>query len=139
MSGFKTPFINVWNPICRKYQWLRTVYIFSISDTHKMYKDDPRVFVACVIENDQCKCMKNKYLAITDSQVFRTTHEPNGWKNKVKAWPEPELGEKNVYTNKYKGIDMLDLYNKMKARYPRYVKFDEPKFDCNENKEDELR
>ena len=133
MSGFRTPFINIWNPICRKYQWLRTVNIFSISDTYKMYKDDPRVYVACMIENNQCKCMMNPYLVVTESQVFRTTHPPNGWKNKVKVWPEPDLGEKNVYTNKYMGIDMIDLYNKMKNRYPRYVRFDEPKLECKEH------
>ena len=131
--SYRTPFINIWNPICRKYQWLRTINIFSITDTYKMYKDDPRVYVACMVENSQCKCMINKYLVVTESQVFRTSHEPNGWKNKVKVWPEPELGEKNVYTNKYKGIDMIDLYNKMKNRYPRYVRFDEPKLDCKEH------
>jgi hypothetical protein len=98
-----------------------------------MYKDDSRVYVACLTENGQCKCMTNKYLVITESQVFRTSHPPNGWKNKVKVWPEPELGEKNVYTNKYMGIDMNDLYNKIKNRYPRYIRFDEPKLDCKEH------
>jgi hypothetical protein len=133
MSGFRTPFINIWNPICRKYQWVRLVNIFSISDTYKMYKDDSRVYVACMIENNQCKCMMNPYLVVTDSQVFRTSHPPNGWKNKVKVWPEPDLGEKNVYTNNYMGINMIDLYNKMKYRYPRYIRFNEPKLDCKEH------
>jgi hypothetical protein len=129
--SYRTPFINIWNPICKKYQWLRIVNIFSINDTYKMYKDDSRVYVGCMIENSQCKCITNKYLVVTDSQVFRTSHEPNNWINKVKVWPEPELGEKNVYTNKYKGIDMIDLYNNMKSRYPRNVKFDEPNLICS--------
>jgi len=133
MSGFRTPFINIWNPICKKYQWLRIVNIFSINDTYKMYKDDSRVYVACMTENQQCICLKNKYLVVTDSQVFRTTHQPNGWKDKVKVWPEPELGEKNVYTNKYMGINMNDLYKKMKDRYPRNIRFDEPKMNCECN------
>ena len=133
MSGFRTPFINIWNPICKKYQWLRIVNIFSINDTYKMYKDDSRVYVACMTENHQCKCLKNKYLVVTDSQVFRTTHQPNGWKDQVKVWSEPELGEKNVYTNKYMGIDMIDLYKKMKDRYPRNIRFDEPKMNCEYN------
>jgi hypothetical protein len=129
MNTIRTPFINVWNPICKKYQWLRVVNTFSISDSHKMYKDDTNVYVTRMTENNQCKCKLNKFLIFTDSQVFRTTH-PHNTNIKMKTFPEPELGEKNVYTNKYMGIDMVDLYKKIKEKYPRYIKFDEPKLKC---------
>jgi hypothetical protein len=133
---FTTPMINIWNPICRKYQWLRTTNIFSISDNYKMYKNDTRVYIVCMTENNQCPCapqgMSNKFLVVTDSQVFGHTkaHIPNNWKPKVKTFPEPDLGDINPYTNKYLGIDMKDLYNKMKNRYHRYIKFDEPNLKC---------
>jgi len=126
MNLFKTPFINVWNPICKKYQWLRVIYSFSISDTHKMHKNDTVVYVTNPSENNQCSCLcnSNKYIIFTDSQVFRNTHPPLNFNNKIKTFPEPELGEKNVYTNKYMGINMLDLHDKIKIKYPRYIKFD---------------
>jgi hypothetical protein len=133
---FTTPMINIWNPICKRYQWLRTLNIFSCSDTHKIYKNDVRVYVAVMNENNQCLCANkdkgNKYLVVTDSQVFGHTkqHIPNNWKPKMKIFPEPDLGEKNPYTNKYLGIDMTDLYNKMKLNYPRYIKFDPPVECC---------
>ena len=133
---FTTPMINIWNPICKKYQWLRTLNILSISDTYKMYKDDTRVYVVVMNENNQCICSNNgsgnKFLVVTDSQVFGHTkpHIPNNWKPKIKVFPEPELGEKNPYTNKFLGIDMTDLYYKMKNRYPRYIKFNEPNLVC---------
>lgn len=136
---FTTPMINIWNPICKKYQWLRTLNIFSISDTYKMYKDDTRVYVVCMTENNQCTCIpqeiSNKFLVVTDSQVFNHTksHIPNNWKPKMKIFPQPDLGEKNPYTNKYLGIDMKDLYYKIKNRYPRYIKFDEPNLECCKN------
>jgi hypothetical protein len=136
---FTTPMINVWNPICKKYQWLRTLNILSISDTYKMYKDDTRVYIVCMTENNQCICsnhgLGNKYLVVTDSQVFNHTkpHIPNNWKPKIKVFPEPELGEKNPYTNKYLGIDMKDLYYNIKNKYPRYIRFEEPTLECCKN------
>jgi len=81
-------------------------------------------------ENNQCKCLTNKYLVITDDQVFRTSHPQNNWVDKIKTWSEPELGVKNVYTNKFMGIDMIELYKKVKYNHPRYIKMDEPKLDC---------
>ena len=133
---FTTPMINIWNPICKKYQWLRPLNIFSISDTCKMYKNDTRVYVVVMNENNQCVCAVegkgNKYLVVTDSQVFGHTkpHIPNNWKPRTKIFPQPELGEKNPYTNKYIGINMKDLYYAMKNRYPRYIRFDEPILEC---------
>jgi hypothetical protein len=120
--SYRTPFINVWNPICKRYQWLRTINIFSFNNNY--------VYVACMTENNQCKCLINKYLVVPDSLVFRASHPQNNWVNKVKTWPEPELGVKNVYTNKYMGIDMIDIYKKIKLNYPKYVRIDEPKLDC---------
>jgi len=141
---FTTPMINIWNPICKRYQWLRTLNIFSISDTYKIYKNDVRAYVVVMNENNQCPCSKiknsntNNYLVVTDSQVFRhsTSHIPNNWINKQKVFPEPELGEKNPYTNKYMGIDMKELYFHIKNKYPRYIRFDEPNYDCCKNKND---
>jgi hypothetical protein len=136
---FTTPMINIWNPICKRYQWLRTLSIISISDTYKMYKNDTRVYVVAVNENNQCVCASkgkcNKYLVVTDSQVFGHTkpHIPNNWKPKTKVFPEPDLGEKNLYTNKYIGIDMKDLYHNIKNRYPKYIKFGEPNLECCKN------
>ena len=141
---FTTPMINIWNPICKRYQWLRVLNIFSISDTYKIYKNDVRVYVTVLNENNQCPCSNikgnincNKYLVVTDSQVFRhsTPHIPNNWKNKTKVFPEPELGEKNPYTNKYLGIDMTALYFHIKKSYPRQIRFDEPNYDCCNNKQ----
>jgi len=124
--------INIWNPICKRYQWLRILNTFGISDNYKMYKDDPKVYVVVLNENNQCTCNINKYLVVTDSQVFGHTkqHTPNYWTPKTKIFPEPDLGEKNPYTNKYSGIDMKDLYNFAKNRYPRYITFEEPNFKC---------
>jgi len=137
---FTTPMINIWNPICKRYQWLRTLNVLSISDSYKIYKNDTRVYVVVMNENNQCSCMMNdkgnKYLVVTDAQVFGHTkpHIPNNWKYKIKVFPEPDLGEKNVYTNKYLGIDMKDLYHNIKNRYPKYIKFGEPNLECCKNK-----
>ena len=114
MNIIRTPFINVWNPICKRYQWLRILNTFSISDTYKMYNNDTNVYVTVLNENNQSKCTLNKYLIFTDSQVYRTTHPPNNWVNKIKTFP----GNSD--------IDMIDLYKKIKEKYPRYVKFEEP-------------
>ena len=29
--SYKAPFINAWNPICKRYQWLRIVNVFSFN------------------------------------------------------------------------------------------------------------
>lgn len=54
----------------------------------------------------------------------------NGWINKIKTFPEPELGKQNVYTKKYEGINMLELYEKAVKCNSRYVQFKPPQFDC---------
>jgi len=135
---FTTPMINIWNPICKKYQWLRIVHIFSISDNFKIYINDSRVFAVCMNENNQCECSNNstnkvnKFLVVTESQVFRYYKgiAPNHWINKPKIFPEPELGLKNQYTNKYLGINMTDLYFKIKKTNPKSMSFEEPNINC---------
>ena len=124
-----TPFIKIWNPICNRYQWVRIVTCFGYSDTGKIYKDDSRAYIVCMTENSQCQCMENKYLVVTESQIFRynPVHFPNNWKNKIPIFPKPELGDKNVYTNKYSDINMLELYETIKKNYPKYFKVLAPK------------
>jgi hypothetical protein len=135
----KTPFINIWNPICKKYQYLRILNIFTYSDTCKLYKNDSKIYTVVMNENNQCKCAcegkGNKYLVVTDSQVFRylDPYLPNNWINKTKIFPNPNLGIKNIYTNKYSDIEMIDLYNFAKERYSRYIKFEKPTECCNKN------
>ena len=102
---FKTPYLNIWNPICKKYQWVIAINIF------KNFKNNNYYYV---VRNDSCKCNINKFIVVSDEQVFRYYIEDkvfNNWVNKIKTYPEPELGKKNVYTNKYEGIDMTEIYN----------------------------
>lgn len=123
----KTPYLNIWNPICKKYQWVRAINIF------KNYQKNNFYYVVAINDNNFCKCKLNKFLVVTDEQVFRYYREDkefNNWINKIKIFPEPNLGEKNVYTNKYEGIKMEELYNYAKTQYPRYINFDPPNKCC---------
>jgi len=123
---FRTPYLNIWNPICKRYQWVRPLNIF------KDYQKNNYYYVVDITENGFCKCNLNKYIVVSDEQVFRYDRpsEMNGWVNKVKTFPEPELGKQNVYTKKYEGIDMLELYEKAVKCNPRYVQFKPPQFEC---------
>jgi hypothetical protein len=119
-----TPFIKIWNPICNRYQWVRIVRSFG-----GFVKNDTQIHLVCMTENNQCQCMSNKYLLISQEQVFRYTpaHFPNNWINKPIVFPQPDLGTKNVYTNKYSGINMTEVYEKIKKDYSRTVSFPPPK------------
>jgi len=121
--GFSTPMIKIWNPICNRYQWVRIVIPLG------------KIHVVCMTENNQCSCMNNKFLVVSESQVFRysTPHKPNGWVNKLLLFPQPDLGEKNVYTNKYSGIDMIALHKFAIHNYQKYIKFPSPIIKCNKN------
>jgi len=139
-----TPYINIWNPICKKYMWVRIVYRFkqytktikSRLDVNgnKDYDIDDNLYMVNVIENNFCKC--NKYMIFSEELVFRVPyyHTFDKWVDKIKIFPEPDLGEKNVYTNKYKGVDLLELYKKAKLNYPRQVTIPEPNLICKELK-----
>ena len=119
--GFSTPMIKIWNPICNRYQWVRIVIPLG------------KIHVVCLTENNQCSCMNNKFLVVSESQVFRYSapHAPNEWVNKPLLFPKPDLGVKNVYTNKYMGIDMIALHKFAIHNYPRYIKFSTPITTCN--------
>jgi hypothetical protein len=121
---FKTPYLNIWNPICKKYQWVIAINIFKNNQKNNYYY---------VVRNDSCKCNINKYLVVSDEQVFRYYKEDkifNNWVNKMKVFPEPELGNKNVYTNKYEGINMIELHNYAVLHNKRYVKPIPPVLEC---------
>jgi hypothetical protein len=123
MPNFRTPYINIWNPICKKYQWVRIVNLFKNNQKNNYY------YVVNISENNLCKCNINKFLVVTDELVFRYYREDskfNNWINKVKIFPEPNLGIKNVYTNKYEGINMKELYKYASLNQTRYIKFPAP-------------
>lgn len=137
---FNTPYINIWNPICKKYMWARVVYRFKQYNKtiksrldvngNKDYEMDDNIYFVNIGENNFCKC--NKYLICSEELVFRVAyyHKFDKWVDKIKIFPEPDLGEKNVYTNKYKGIDMVELYKSAKIKYPRYFSNCEHILDC---------
>jgi len=118
----KTPYLNIWNPICKQYQWVRTVYIFKNLTKNNYYY---------VVNNEFCNC--NKYMIVSDEQVFRYAKEDkqfNNWVNKPKVFPEPELGKKNPYTNKFEGINMTEIYNYAVLNSKKYIKFAPPNLNC---------
>jgi hypothetical protein len=121
---FKTPYLNIWNPICKKYQWVIVINILKNLKKNNYYY---------VVRNDSCKCNINKFLIVSDEQVFRYYREDkvfNNWVNKIKTFSEPELGKKNVYTNKYEGIDMTEIYNYAVLQNKKYIKFPSPILTC---------
>jgi hypothetical protein len=121
---FKTPYLNIWNPICKKYQWVIPINIFKNFKKNNYYY---------VVRNDSCKCNINKFLVVSDEQVFRYYREDkvfNNWVNKMKVFPKPDLGKKNVYTNKYEGIDMIELYNYALLQNKKYIKIPPPDLIC---------
>jgi len=125
----KTPYLNIWNPICKQYQWVIPIYIFKNFQKNNYYY---------IVRNDSCKCKINKFLVVSDEQVFRYYKEDkvfNNWVNKTKVFPEPELGKKNVYTNKYEGINMLELYNYAILQNKKYIKTGPPDLICKIKKE----
>ena len=143
-KAFNTPYINIWNPLCKKYMWVRIIYRFrqynrtikSRLDVNgnKDYVMEDNIYFVNVGENNFCKC--NKYLIISEELIFRVPyyHKFNNWTDKVKIFPEPDLGEKNVYTNKYKGFDMIELYERAKINHPRYFSKSEVNLNCKELK-----
>ena len=121
---YKTPYLNIWNPICKKYQWVIAINILKNFTKNNYYY---------VVRNDSCKCNINKYLVVSDEQVFRYYREDkvfNNWVNKIKTFPEPELGKKNVYTNKYEGINMMELYDYAVLQNKKYIKLPPPILTC---------
>ena len=130
------PFINIWNPLCKKYQWVRVINRFKVLgktikshldvNNNKDYEIQDNYYVVNAGENNFCEC--NKFLVCKEEQIFRVAyyHKFNKWVDKIKIYPEPNLGEKNVYTNKYSGVNSLENYNKLKQMYPRYVTFKAP-------------
>jgi len=135
-----TPYINIWNPLCKKYQWVRVINRFRLYgktikshldvNGNKDYPIEDNLYVVNLSDNNFCKC--NKFMVCTEEQIFRVAHyhKFNKWVDKVKIFPEPNLGEKNVYTNKYKGVDVFENYNKLKKMYPRYSTFNFVKPTC---------
>jgi len=122
---YETPYLNIWNPICKKYQWVIVINILKNLKKNNYYY---------VVRNDSCKCNINKFLIVSDEQVFRYYREDkvfNNWVNKIKTFPEPELGKKNVYTNKYEGIDMMELYDYAVLQNKKYIKHQPPILKCN--------
>ena len=126
-----TPYINIWNPLCKKYQWVRVINRFKIYGNtikshldvngNKDYTIEDNMYTVNLNDNSFCQC--NRFMVVTEEQIFRVAHyhKFDKWVDKVKIFPEPNLGTKNVYTNKYSGIDALENYNRMKKLYPRYV------------------
>ena len=134
--AFNTPYINIWNPICKKYMWVRIIY--CLQDNDKAIKNNnnkmvQNLYMVNLEENNFCKC--NKYLICNDELIFRTSphYKSDRRIDKIKVFPEPELGKKNVYTNKYEGINLLDLYKTTKLKYPRQIKMHEPNLKCTCN------
>lgn len=50
---FRTPYLNIWNPICKRYQWVRTLNIFKDYQKNNFYN------VVDITENGLCKCNVN--------------------------------------------------------------------------------
>ena len=136
---FKTPYLNIWNPICKKYQWVIPINIFAgESRSESSIQKNLKKNYYYVVRNDSCKCNINKFLVVSDEQVFRYYREDkvfNNWVNKMKVFPEPDLGKKNVYTNKYEGIDMIELYNYALLQNKKYIKMPPPDLICKQKKE----
>lgn len=122
----RSPYINIWNPLCKKYQWVRIINrLQKYGKTVKSNIDgsvvDDCFYVVNTSDNNFCPC--NKFMVITEEQIFRVAyyHKFPNWVDKIKIFPEPPLGIKNVYTNKYSGINPLEVYNEAKKNFPRYV------------------
>jgi len=111
----RTPYINIWNPICKKFQWVRIVNIF------KHYEKNNYYYAVDVLENNFCKCNLNKYMLISDDYVYRYHIESkyNNWINKNKS----DLKD-------YNKDDLVELYNYAKKTEPRYIRFDAPNITC---------
>jgi len=141
--SFNTPYINIWNPICKKYMWVRIIHCFieynkkikSHLDVNgnKDYEIEDNIYMVNVSENNFCKC--NQFLVCSEELIFRVPpyYKSNKWVDKIKFFPEPNLGKINVYTNKYKGFDMLELYKKAQLKYPKQIKIPEPNLICTCN------